>query len=106
MRPAVPRYVETWNVDMVTDHIKSLGGNVNLSLKTLSLKLAMLMALTEASRTSELAALDIRFRKFTPEGVQFTLAKLTKKRTPGMAPKTGRSLVHIPKITACVWYNA
>ena len=39
------------------------------------------MALTDASRTSELQALDLHFRRFRPERVYFTLASLTKKRS-------------------------
>ena len=50
-----------------------------LSLKQLSQKLVMLMVLVEASRTSELGALDIRYRVYKPEAVLFRLANLTKK---------------------------
>lgn len=80
-RPAAPRYVSTWRVDTVVEYIKSLGENDKLSVKQLSCKLVMLMALVDASRTSELAALDLRFRAYSPEGVTFTLSKLTKKRS-------------------------
>ena len=45
------------------------------------------MALVKASRTSELRALDTRFRVYRPNGVVFKLASLTKKRTPGLPPK-------------------
>ena len=49
--------------------------------------LGLLMALTLASRTSELQALDLQFRHFKPEGVLFQLASLTKKCTVGALPK-------------------
>ena len=45
------------------------------------------MAIVEASRTSELRALNIRFRTYKTEGVVFRLGSLTKKRTPGLSPK-------------------
>ena len=45
------------------------------------------MALIEASRTSELRALDIRFKAYRPEGVVLRLASLTKKRSLGLPPK-------------------
>ena len=54
-----------------------------MSLKDLSGKLALLMALISANRTSELHALDLRFRSYTPDGVLFKLASLTKKRKVG-----------------------
>ena len=86
-RPPCPRYTSTWDVDIVLEYIINLGENEGLSLKTLSKKLALLMALTDASRCSELHALDLRFRVSKPEGVFFTLACLTKKRKEGTPKK-------------------
>ena len=83
----MPRYSSTWDVGMVTKYLTSLGRNEDLPLKRLSQKLALLMALVEACRTSELKALDLRFKVLKPEGVSFKLASLTKKRTPGLPPK-------------------
>lgn len=84
-RPPAPRYTSTWDVGQVTTYLKSLGPSP--SLKHLTLKLAMLMALVDANRTSELAALDLRFKSSSPEGVSFTLAALTKKRMVGAPPR-------------------
>ena len=86
-RPPTPKYTVTWDVRAVTSFLKGLGPNGTLSLKQLSGKLVMLMALVEASRSSELAALDLRFRSFNPEGVSFKLPTLTKKRSPGAPPR-------------------
>lgn len=86
-RPPQPRYTSTWKVDVVTQFLSSMGNNEDLSRKCLSQKLALLMALVQASRTSELQALDLRFRVYKPSGVSFKLASLTKKRTPGLPPK-------------------
>ena len=86
-RPPQPRYSATWDVDVVTKHLVAMGSNESLPLKQISQKLAVLMALVKASRTSELRALDIRFRVYKPNGVVFKLAYLTKKRTPGRPPK-------------------
>ena len=58
--------------------IRSLEDNESLSLKILSEKLVVLLVLTSADRGSELAAHDLRFRKFHPEGVEFNLPELTK----------------------------
>lgn len=86
-RPPIPKYTVTWNVGAVTSYLKDLGHNDKLSLKELSGKLVMLMALVEASRSSELATLDLRFRSFGAEGVTFKLLTLTKKRNPGAPPR-------------------
>ena len=86
-RPPKPRYTETWDVDGVLDHLTSLGENSQLSLKQLSQKLVVLMTLVQASRSSELQALDVRFRIYRPDGVVFTLPSLTKKRKVGSSAK-------------------
>ena len=84
-RPPTPRYTSSWDVGQVTRYLKSLGPSP--SLKYLTLKLAMLMALVDANRTSKLAALDLRFKSIVPEGVSFSLATLTKKRKVGAPPR-------------------
>ena len=75
-RPLQPRYLTTWDVDIVVRYLQSLGDNASLSLKVLSQKL-------EASRILEIQASDIVFQ---PEGVLFTLPTLGKKRTVGAPP--------------------
>ena len=82
-------YIQLHTIDMLqmTTHMKMMGHNNALSLKQLSLRLVTLMALVEASRTSEIAALDLRYRVYSPEGVTFRLPTLTKKRTTGAPPR-------------------
>ena len=63
-RPPQPRYSATWDVDVVIRYLKTMGENDTLSLKQLSQKLALLMALVDASRISELQALDLRYRSY------------------------------------------
>ena len=86
-RPPKPHYKVTWDVYIVLKRLRTLRNNDNLSLRALSKKLALLMALTDASKTSELQALDLRFRRFRPEGVYFTPASLTKKQKMGAPAK-------------------
>ena len=86
-RPPQPRYSATWDVDVVIRYLKTMGENDTLSLKQLSQKLALLMALVDASRISELQALDLRYRSYRPEGVVFHMPTLGKKRIVGAPPK-------------------
>lgn len=65
-----PRYATMWQVSKVIQCISSLGSNSNLSTKLLSYKPVGLLALTAPDRASGLAARDLRFRYFHPEGVQ------------------------------------
>ena len=82
-RPPQPRYALTWDVGRVLGHISSLGRNSDLSLKQLSHKLVVLLALANASRASEIHALDIRYLSRNENGVTFTIAELTKTTQPG-----------------------
>jgi len=79
-RPPAPRYQNVWNVSIGVAHICKLP--TDLPLKDLTKKLAMLLALTNASRSSDLHALDLRFRTFTA-GVLFRIPGLTKTRRSG-----------------------
>ena len=87
-RPPLPRYTHTWDVSKVTSYISSLDDNVDLSLKVLSFKLVMLLALTRPSRSSDLSSLDLRYLKLLPDGIQFNPSELAKQSRPSklMAP--------------------
>ena len=85
-RPPLPRYEVTWDVDQVLTHLVSLGANKHMALKQLTLKLAMLLALASAGRSSDLRAFDINFMKLEEDKVIFSLGQLTKSRRRGKPP--------------------
>ena len=58
-RPPQPKYTDFWSVQVVLDWITSLGSNTNMSLKTLSLKLTMLLLLVSAQRGQTILALQL-----------------------------------------------
>jgi len=87
-RPPLPRYTETWKVHQVNSYLEGLGDNAELSLKQLSGKQVVVLVLTSADRGSEFAAHDLRFRRFYPKGVCFTLPHLTKESCIGNPAKT------------------
>ena len=60
-RPPAPQYSSTWDVNRVLSYLKSLLTDDPLPLTLLSYKLAVLFALANADRSSDLAALDLRF---------------------------------------------
>ena len=77
-RPPMPRYNDTWEVDKVLNFLLYQEGE--LSLKDVTLKLTMLLALTTASRGSELRALNPNFMLDKGDTIVFQLGKLTKSR--------------------------
>ena len=78
LRPAMPRYQQSWDVNVALDYMRSLPGNQLLPLKVLTQKLALLLDLTAPKRSSELKLLDLRFMRILPEGVVFELPGMTK----------------------------
>ena len=81
LRPAMPRYQQSWNVDTVLTYLQTLPNNEDLSLRFLIQKLAILLAITAPKRSSELKLLDLPFMRILPEGAEFQLpegAGLTK----------------------------
>ena len=78
-RPPQPRYSSFWDVGMVIQHIKGLGVNKDLSLKQLTMKTAMLLALTRPSRSADLSKLNLQTRSFKSNGVVFRPTHLAKQ---------------------------
>ena len=83
LRPPAPKYTTTWDVDTVLDYLSNLPDNESLSLQQLSHKLTMLLALTNADRCSDLAALNLSYRTYLGNGVRFLIPGLTKTRSSG-----------------------
>ena len=59
LRPPLPKYSEFWSVHQVLCHILSWALNNSLTLQKLTWKLAMLLALCSAGRSSDLSRLSI-----------------------------------------------
>ena len=60
LRPPQPRYAGRWDVSKVLQFLEEKGNTESLSMKDLTYKLVMLVALANADRASDLCALDIR----------------------------------------------
>ena len=86
LRPREYKNPPRWEVDMVLETIHSWGMNESLSLKALTIKLVMLLALTSASRCGELSSLDVDHMTTLPDGVRFTLTKHRKNRRSSVMP--------------------
>ena len=78
LRAALPRFQQSWSVDVVLIYLRSLPRHGDWSLKLLTQKLAILLALIAPKRRSELKLLDLRYMRTLPEGIEFKLPGLTK----------------------------
>ena len=63
-------------------YVSFLGPTDNLSIRDLTHKLALLLALANADRASDLQALDVRYVTFSPTGARFEVTNLTKTGKP------------------------
>ena len=82
-RTPAPKYDSVWSVTTVLHFVSEQLSTESLTLKQLSKKLAVLLALTNASCSSDLNALDLDYCQFTLEGVLFRIPDLTKTRRSG-----------------------
>jgi hypothetical protein len=77
-KPPSPKYSNFWEVDSVVEFLISLGPNGDLPFKNLSLKLAMLLALSSLCRVSELASIYRYSVVFCNNQAKFSLQKPRK----------------------------
>ena len=82
-RPALPKYKEVWDVNTVLEHLKTLHPAEALSLKLLSLKIVMLMAILSGQRCQTIHALTTKEMKVSKDTVIFIVNDLLKTTKPG-----------------------
>ena len=87
LRPPQDKYTSFWSVSKVLNHLASWGENQALSLKQLTWKLAMLLALCSASRSSDLSEFSVCHRFYLQDRVVFCPAGLAKQSRIGRLPK-------------------
>jgi len=78
-KPCFPRYTETWDPQIVLDYLCSYPDVKDMSLKQLTLKLTMLMALVSAQRTQTLQLLSIEYMVRKPDVFTFKVMSLLKQ---------------------------
>ena len=77
--PPVPRYSCSWDVRTVVEFLT----NHKSSTLEFAKKAATLLALINADRCSDLAVLDQDHVRWIPDGVEFTVTRLTQRRSAG-----------------------
>ena len=80
-KPALSRYSETWDPQIVLNHLKTFPAIDDLSLKQLTLKLVMLMALLSAERVQTLQSLSLEEMSTLPGKYVFRISSVLKQTT-------------------------
>lgn len=86
LRPREYKESPKWSVDNVLQKISNWGSNESLKSKLLVMKLALLIGLSSAGRSSELSYLSINFMHWHPRGVEFSLLRHKKNRKSATLP--------------------
>ena len=83
IRPALPRYVTTWDVTKVFTFIKSKPTLTNCDLKTFSHRLAILLYLTTGQREQTIKCLNLDYIKISSDNVVLFVPETLKTTRPG-----------------------
>ena len=78
MRPALPRYWVTWDVNRLLTFLRTWHPISSLSLKALTLKTVTLVAVTSSDRAQTINAMDIEHCTVSDEGILFPIHSLLK----------------------------
>ena len=78
LKPPNPRYSHTWDVTVVLKYLKTLGSNNELSMKHITMKLGLLVALISGQRCQTMALMNLDYAQVTTNGVTFVINELTK----------------------------
>ena len=89
-----PKYKFIWDV-FVLEYLESKGHNESMSLKEITLKLVMLLALTSGQRAQTLATLSKKGMIHSDSGVGFVLTGLLKTTSP----KNANVQINLPLYT-------
>ena len=87
MRSPKPRYTHTWDVHLVTKYLAHRGSDKLLTLKLLSIKLALLFALSCPERVFSFSKLDLQYCRVAPAGISFTLTTARKRGSLDQLPQ-------------------
>ena len=82
-KPPRIKHHSIWDADIVLKHLKTKSPLVSLSLKELTLKLSMLIALTKAARPQTIHSLTIKNMKISQHEYALELLDLQKHNRPG-----------------------
>lgn len=83
LKPALPRYAETWNPQIVLEHLKTYPPVTRMSLKQMTMKLTILMALLSAQRTQTLHLLSLDNMSNFQDSHVFKITSILKQTKAG-----------------------
>ena len=81
-RPALPRYVVTYDASIVLNYLRTLPHWTDISLKLLTLRTTTLLALLTTQRCQSLSLLSLDHMDINPERIVFNIPSMLKNTSP------------------------
>lgn len=92
LRPSLPRYNLTWDVNIVLNHLGNLFPHEQVSLETITKKCVTLMALVTAHRMQTISKIVMQNIVFSEDEILIKITDLIKTSRPG----TAQPVLHLP----------
>ena len=83
LRPTLPKYVVTYDPDIILNYMKTLSDNASLSLELLTKKMVVLLCLLSGQRSQSIHALQINYMKFSNNKYICYIPKVMNTTKPG-----------------------
>ena len=102
INPPVPRYKDTWDPSVVLNLLRQWSPVGDIDLKTLTLKVVILILLVSGQRIQTLSYLDVTYMKSSHSSYSFVLDCLLKQTRPGYSNPTVKLVAYAPDRRLCV----
>lgn len=102
LRPALPKTVNTWDVDIVLEFLRRLQPVASICLLDLSRKLVTLLLLLSGQRGQIISLIDIRNISVTNSRLVIRIGDLTKTSRPNHHQQELSFLAYEPDVNLCV----
>lgn len=98
-RPSKPKYNDTWDPKVVLDRLETWPSNEALSLKQLTLKLTILLALTTSHRMQTFSLIDIRNMRLLIDHIEIKIPATIKTSNSGTDKNKKQPTLILPFFT-------
>lgn len=82
LKPTRPKYNQTWNPQLVLNHISTWPPNEELSLEKITKKLVILLAICTAHRMQTLSLIKVENIMFLDSGIKINISDIIKTSAP------------------------
>lgn len=88
LRPRSSKYNSTWDVNIVLKYLEKLGNNKEMTLKNLTFKTTMLLALSTAQRSQTISQIRTKNIVFESNKLTIRITDIIKNSRPGTKQPT------------------